>query len=97
MAPQRLALQVQKLLARHKAELSAAQQAAADEARRALDVVGAQHELATRQLKERLAKVTMGGVWLWRSWAKRGGHDSAVASGQRLAQGSGTPGGVGGA
>jgi hypothetical protein len=50
-------LQVQKLLTKHKAEIQAVQQAAAEETRRLLDVAGAQHELALRQLKERLAKV----------------------------------------
>lgn len=49
--------QVQKLLARHKAELGAVQAAAAEEARRALDVAAAQHELAMRGLKERMSKV----------------------------------------
>jgi hypothetical protein len=34
------------------------QQAAGEETRRLLDVAGAQHELALRQLKERLAKVS---------------------------------------
>ncbi|KAG2454006.1 hypothetical protein HYH02_001049 [Chlamydomonas schloesseri] len=48
--------EVQKLLARHKAELSAAQQAAADEARRHLDTYVAQNEAAVRQLKERMAR-----------------------------------------
>lgn len=50
-------VQVQKLLARHKAELAAVQGAAAEEARRQLDAYVAQSELATRQLRERLAKV----------------------------------------
>lgn len=50
--------QVQKLLAKHKAEIQAVQQAAAEDTRRLLDVAGAQHELAVRQLKERLAKVS---------------------------------------
>ncbi|GFR47914.1 hypothetical protein Agub_g9714 [Astrephomene gubernaculifera] len=48
--------EVQKLLARHKAELAAAQQAAADEARRHLDSYVAQNEVAVRQLKERMAR-----------------------------------------
>ncbi|KAG2432445.1 hypothetical protein HXX76_008791 [Chlamydomonas incerta] len=48
--------EVQKLLSRHKAELSAAQQAAADEARRHLDNYVAQNEAAVRQLKERMAR-----------------------------------------
>lgn len=47
---------MQKLLSRHKAELSAAQQAAADEARRHLDTYVAQNEAAVRQLKERMAR-----------------------------------------
>ncbi len=42
--------QVQKLLSRHKAELAAVQQAAADEARRHLDTYVAQNELAVRQV-----------------------------------------------
>ncbi|KXZ53290.1 hypothetical protein GPECTOR_7g1184 [Gonium pectorale] len=48
--------EVQKLLARHRAELSAAQQAAAEEARRHLDNYVAQNEVAVRQLKERMAR-----------------------------------------
>ncbi|GLC34800.1 hypothetical protein PLESTM_000241500 [Pleodorina starrii] len=48
--------EVQKLLARHRAELSAAQQAAADEARRHLDTYVAQNEAAVRQLKERMSR-----------------------------------------
>lgn len=47
--------EVQKLLARHKAELSAVQQAASDEARKQLDAYITQNELAVRQLKERLS------------------------------------------
>lgn len=50
-------LQVQKLLTRHKAELLAAQQAAAEESRRQLDVLTAEHQVAVRQLKDRLLKV----------------------------------------
>lgn len=48
--------EVQKLLSRHKAELAAVQQAAAEEARRHLDTYVAQNELAVRQLKERLGR-----------------------------------------
>ncbi|GIL49463.1 hypothetical protein Vafri_5793 [Volvox africanus] len=47
--------EVQKLLARHRAELSAAQKAAADEAKRHLDTYVAQNEAAVRQLKERMS------------------------------------------
>lgn len=53
----KLLTQVQKLLAKHKAEVAAVQAAMAEEARRALDVAAAQHELAMRQLKDRLLKV----------------------------------------
>lgn len=53
-------LQVQKLLTRHKAELLAAQQAAAEESRRQLDVLTAEHQVAVRQLKDRLLKVSVG-------------------------------------
>lgn len=52
-----LEAEVQKLLARHKAELQAVQAGSTEEARRALDVAAAQHELALRALKERLTKV----------------------------------------
>ncbi|GIM00334.1 hypothetical protein Vretimale_5477 [Volvox reticuliferus] len=48
--------EVQKLLARHRAELSAAQKAAADEAKRHLDTYVAQNEAAVRQLKERMSR-----------------------------------------
>ncbi|GLI64721.1 hypothetical protein VaNZ11_008065 [Volvox africanus] len=47
--------EVKKLLARHRAELSAAQKAAADEAKRHLDTYVAQNEAAVRQLKERMS------------------------------------------
>ncbi|KAG2485000.1 hypothetical protein HYH03_016204 [Edaphochlamys debaryana] len=50
--------EVQKLLARHRAELTAAQQAAADEARRHLDAYVQQNEAAVRQLKERMQRET---------------------------------------
>lgn len=50
-------MQVQKLLSKHRSDLSAAQQSAGEEARRQLDAYIVQNELALRQIKERLAKV----------------------------------------
>ncbi|GAX85621.1 hypothetical protein CEUSTIGMA_g13036.t1, partial [Chlamydomonas eustigma] len=47
---------VQKLLTRHKAELLAGQQAAADEARRQLEAVAAQHEVIMRQQRDKMLR-----------------------------------------
>ena len=54
--------QVQKLLARHKAELSALSHESAEDVRRHLEAQAAQHEGALKLLKERLAKVVGGGA-----------------------------------
>ncbi|GAX81176.1 hypothetical protein CEUSTIGMA_g8609.t1 [Chlamydomonas eustigma] len=48
--------EVQKLLTRHKAELLAGQQAAADEARRQLEAVAAQHEVIMRQQRDKMLR-----------------------------------------
>lgn len=42
---------------RHKSELAAVQQAAAEESRRQLEVQAVHHEMALKQLKERMIKV----------------------------------------
>ena len=65
-----LEAEVHKLLARHKSELAAVQQAALEDARRQHDIMQAQHELAARQMKERMNKVGKGldgggGLGLW--------------------------------
>jgi hypothetical protein len=49
--------EVQKLLSRHKADLEAARRAAAEDTQRAVDMVATQHELALRQLRDKMSKV----------------------------------------
>ncbi len=49
--------QVQKLLAKHKAEVAAVQAAAGEEARRVGEAAAAAQEAALKALKERMAKV----------------------------------------
>lgn len=49
---------MQKLLARHRAEVAAAHGAAAEQQRQALDAAAAQHELGLRALKEKLLRVS---------------------------------------
>ena len=48
---------MQRLIARHRAELAAAQEQAALDAARETELQRAQHEQDTRQLRDRLAKV----------------------------------------
>lgn len=57
---QGLEVEVQRLMARHRSELAAAQEAAAADAARAAEAQRGQHEADTRQLRERLAKVGAG-------------------------------------
>lgn len=52
--------QVQKLLARHKAEMTALQNSGIEDTRRALESLAAQHETALKALKDKMLKV--GGV-----------------------------------
>eukprot|EP00798_Chlamydomonas_sp_ICE-L_P006342 gene6342-2967_t len=51
-----LEAEVQKLLARHKSEIQAAQQAAGEEARRQLDNINATHEVALKVLRDKMLK-----------------------------------------
>lgn len=49
--------QVQKLLARHKAEMTALQNAGIEDTRRALEAAATQHEVALKALKDKMTKV----------------------------------------